>query len=119
MLDTLGIKLLVTLPLTFRLPTLAVLVTFKLLDTFTKLAVAKLPKLAFNETILPLKLAVLPCKSLVILTLLALAMLPWTTISLAKFAKLAVTRLPKLALAAFKLPVKLATLPLNVWDIFT
>jgi ribonucleoside-diphosphate reductase alpha chain len=31
---------------------------------------------AFNETMLPLKLAVLPCKSFVILTLFALAMLP-------------------------------------------
>ena len=68
---------------------------------------------------LPLKLAVLPCKSFVILTLLALAILPWTTMSLAKFAKLAVTRLPKLALAAFKLPLKLAILPLSCVAMFT
>jgi hypothetical protein len=32
---------------------LAVSVTFKLLDTFIKLAVAKLPKLAFSAIILP------------------------------------------------------------------
>ena len=47
-----------------KLPTFAVSVTNKLLDTLTKLAVARLPKLAFNATILPLKFAVFPdnCK---------------------------------------------------------
>ena len=68
-LDTLGIKLLVTLFVTFRLPTLAVLVTFKLLDTFTKLAVPKIPKLALRALMFQLKLAVLPCKSNTILAL--------------------------------------------------
>ena len=104
-LDTLGIKLLVTLDVTFKLPTLAVLVTFKLLDTFIKLAIPKLPKLALRAEILPLKLAVLPCKSSTILAL------PLTCKLLETFTKLAVAKLPKLALAAVKLPLKLPILP--------
>ena len=58
-----------------------------LLDTLTKLAVAKLPRSAFNEVIFPVKLAVLPSN--------------WAV----KFALLAVTKLPKLALPVVKLPV--------------
>ena len=41
-----------------------------LLDALTKLAVARLPKLAFSAVILPLKLAVLPASSKLTVTLL-------------------------------------------------
>ena len=46
------------------------------LAKLAKFAVTRLPKLAFNEVILPLKLAVFPSRLLVILTLFALAILP-------------------------------------------
>ena len=90
-----------------KLPTFAVSVTLTLLDTFTKLAVAKLPKLAFSVTILPLKLAVLPLSSKLTVKLLVVTLLD-------TFTKLAVAKLPKLAFREVRLPLKLATLPKNV-----
>ena len=50
-----------------KLPTFAVSVTNKLLETFTKFAVSRLPKLALPEVILPITVKLVKLPTLVIL----------------------------------------------------
>ena len=85
------------------LPACIVSVTLMLLDTFTKLAVARLPRLAFRAVMLPLKFAVLPDNSRFTVTLLVVTLL-------ATFTKLACARLPRLALPESRLATMLALL---------
>ena len=83
-------------------------VTFTLVDTFTKLAVAKLPRLAFRAVMLPLKFAVLPANSKFTVKLLVV-------ILLATLTKLAVARFPRLAFSDVMLPLKLPTTALTLF----
>ena len=93
-----------------------------------KLAVAKLPKLAFNDVKLPLKLAVvaeickltvklfvvvLPEISAVVADRLPLKILAVITLAPLTFPPDSVTLPDVLKFPAFRLPVKLAVLPLN------
>ena len=80
-----------------RLPTLAVLITWRLLDTLTKLAIARLPKTAFSVVTLPVKSAWLPDNSKLTVKLLV-------SVLLAIVTKLAVAKLPKLAFNDVRLP---------------
>ena len=100
-------------------------VTFTLVDTFTKLAVAKLPRLALSALMLPVKFAVLPASSRFTLRFgtttlpLKFAVLPASSkftvklllvTLLATLTKLACARLPRLALPESKLATILALL---------
>ena len=75
-----------------------------LLVKLAKLAVTRLPKLAFNDVMLPLKLAVLPSNCKLTVRLLVVVLLETLT-------KLAVAKLPRFAFNVTMLPEKFAVLP--------